>query len=267
MSRRFEKLGLMVLVAAFSAAPAYAKFYPVKGRTDAPPSPVRIAVNDAAACTATFISNSGHLLTARHCILGCRDQQCSVSVTDPNDRETHYDKFKVIATGKGRALWELKGDSANDWNVVSKILREDFAIIQIPVSSPCSPISDKPTTVGTPVAMYAWPLHTFRSDTFDSDGEHEYFSTSEIVEDQRPAVDGLFWSSLDLVPSASGSSSMDSDLKIIGVNSATPDSDIERSRNYYREKTAISISASRIRARVEEMLGKDRAAEVFSCKQ
>lgn len=162
-------------------------------------------------CTATFISNQGHFLTARHCLQRCLleagvfkftgapgglsylsleasayGQKSCVVQLNHQAREA-----VVVATSEGfiskmdeRGFQAYNPDQFEEKVQRGFTFKGDFVIAQLreQASTVCLKLQENLPQVNEPVLNLAYPSETFRADGFDSDGKSLYWSRGLRVE-------------------------------------------------------------------------------------
>lgn len=166
---------------------------------------------DNAECTAAFISNAGHILTARHCMQKCLIrsgifqmvyEQKAVSYFHLNQQKLGKAECSALLDGEPvdliiestspglivsmdeKSLQSLNPQLFKNLVEQSYTSKGDFVIARVKNSShstSCIPLAKKPALTRDLVHNFAYPTATNRPDGWNSDGLSFYATTGEVI--------------------------------------------------------------------------------------
>lgn len=243
-------------------------------------------------CTATVISDEGHMLTARHCFNGCIIQNETTSTRNlfpeygyrsPKLYSPDYSSgitCDVLLDGNPSSVVLLTGSHSfmipseqgslgmYDADMYYEFLESnymhngDFVIIQssAPLNRSCLQIEDKnPLRIGSDVLYYGYPsASTGRPAGRNSDGNSLLRSqgfVSPTIQDNScissPASEGtvrrydreeIVLSTVDIIPGASGSSLLNTNLKVVSLLNSSYYSGDNNFYQHYCSGSAVGVS-------------------------
>ncbi len=160
-------------------------------------------------CSANVISDAGHVLTARHCLMRClvasgvfefrKDSGFFLQFLKPErlgvaNCELELDgkvrTATVIATAPGflsqmeeRGFRAINPERYDELVALGFTSRGDFVILEVPelAGRPCRPLARELPRAGEPVASASFPSATTRPDGANSDGVAKYRTAGRVT--------------------------------------------------------------------------------------
>lgn len=173
-------------------------------------SAVHSLKNDNGDCTATTISDQGHILTARHCVTKClirsryftaKVEQGVLNYFERDDSKTQPSECPATIDGQNVTIQieitspglifsfdepgfkSIAGELYRDMAARGYTSQGDFAIFKIKGASPspCMGLSSTPARPGETQRTLGYPSQTFRPDGHNSDGVGLFYSKGTVI--------------------------------------------------------------------------------------
>lgn len=213
----------------------------IKGGLSATAAIAKITMPDGSRCSASYISDQGHMLTATHCLEGCfrskrirapqRNLQC---ILDIGGKKT---KVRVLMMSVCEASQVIKESLTGKETCPDEA---DVAVVlpdSPPASFACLGISTTVANTGDAVMALGHPGYTNRPGGGNSDGAGMYASYGKVIQQDYCTVtegnttrthplggientrDHFIQTTVDVVPGSSGGPLINQRGEIVGVTS------------------------------------------------